>query len=108
MKNFFNFLASLFDSSLPTSASRFLAFMAMVVLCGGVIYFFIWCKVPADHISVFNSLMIFISVLVGLVKVSDVIALRTGVRVSQSEEKTPTGSKSVVEKTVTEVQQQKE
>lgn len=104
MKNFFNFIASLFNSESPTSASRFIAFMVVCVLCGGEIYFFIWCKSPEDHITVFEADMWFIGALVGIFKAADVIALRTGVKVSTIEERTPTGTKQSVEKVVMEVQ----
>lgn len=102
---FFSFIASLFESDKPTSASRFLAFMAMNVLCGGVTYFFYWCKVPGDHITVFQYLMWFIGALVGLFKIGDIVALRTGVKVTETREVTPTGTTASIEKTVTGVEQ---
>jgi hypothetical protein len=78
--------------------------MGMLVLCGGIIYFFFWCKIPADHITVFQDMMWFIGALVGLFKIGDIVALRTGVRLTETREATPTGTIASIEKTVTGVE----
>lgn len=104
---FFNFIASLFNSDKPTSSSRWFAFMIMCVLCAGIGYFFLWCKIPSDHITVFKYCMAFVLLLMGIVKIADIMALRTGIKVTESENKTSTGKESTVEKTVTGVDETK-
>lgn len=100
MKDFFNWFASFFRTDLPTSISRLIAFIILVVLVVGNWHFWFWSTSEANHIHVLQLDGLFILLLIGIIKVADLLTLRTGVKVTQTETQTPTGKIQSVEKEV--------